>query len=112
MPKTDGVTSRCKQPCSLNNEGNTSLKETKCSCDPRKMPAEMYFNEETEIDRHNLVIPKPWVSPSFSVENSNSISKDILVSDSKVFEEFRPVSVKPSPYTLNIYDIFHNTETN
>ena len=73
------------------------------------MPAEMYFNEETEIERHKLAIPKPWFSPSFSVDNSNSISKDTPVSDSLVFEEFRPVSVQSIPHTPNLY---HNTETN
>ena len=112
MPKTDGITSRSKEPYAIINEGNTSLNESKCSSDPRKMPAEMYFNEKTEIERHKLAIPKPWFAPAIFDGISSSISKDIPVSDSLVFEEFCPVSSQTIPHTTTIYEKYHNTETN
>ena len=94
-------------------EGNTSIDDTKCSSFSEKMPVEMNFNEDTEIERHKLAIHKPWFSPSFLVNNSVS-PKDIPVSDSLVFKEFHPVSVQSIPNTPNIHDIYHklNAGTN
>ena len=86
------------------------MKEIQALMFSEKMPVEMNFNEDTEIERHKLAIHKPWFSPSFSVDNSVS-SKDIPVSDSSVLKEFHPVAVQSIPNASNIYDIYHNTGT-
>ena len=101
MPKADDITCWDKKPNAIDNEGNTSIDDTKCSFYSEKMPVEMKSNEDSEIERHKLAIHKPWFSPSTSVDNSVS-SKDIPVSDSSVLKEFHPVAVQSIPNASNI----------
>ena len=99
------------KPNAIDNKGNISIDETKCSSYLRKMPVKMNFNEDTEFERHKLAIHKPWFSPSFSVDNSVS-PKDIPVCDSSVLKESSPIAVQSIPDASNIYDIYLNTGTN
>ena len=59
MPKADDITCWDKKPNAIDNEGNTSIDDTKCSFYSEKMPVKMKSNEDTEIERHNLTIHKP-----------------------------------------------------
>ena len=59
--------------------------------------------------RDKLATPKPWFSPSISVDNSILAFDNRPVSDSAVSDERCPFPVLSIPHT-NIYDIFDDTE--
>jgi len=71
----------------------------------------MKSDTNTEIERHKLVIDKPWFSHSMSEINSFS-SIDSPVSAPIVSEEFIPDAVPSIPYSSSIYDINTYSETN
>ena len=71
----------------------------------------MKSDMDTEIERHKLVIDKPWFSPSLSGINSFS-SIDSPMSAPLVSEEFNPDAVHSIPNTSSIYDVYNYTETN
>ena len=71
----------------------------------------MKSDTNTEIERHKLVIDKPWFSHSMSEINSLS-SIDSPVSAPIVSEEFIPDAVPSIPYSSSIYDINTYSETN
>ena len=54
MPKADDITCWDKKPNTIDNEGNTSIDDTKCSCFLEKMPVKMHFNQDNKIERHKL----------------------------------------------------------
>ena len=64
-PKTDGTTLCDKKTKVIRSERISNIDDTKCSSYSEKMTVEMKSNKDTKIERHMMVINKPWFSPSF-----------------------------------------------
>jgi len=110
-PKTDGITLYDKKSKDIYVDKISCSIDTKCSSYLEKRTVKMKSDTNTEIERHKLVIDKPWFSHSMSEINSFS-SIDSPVSAPIVSEEFIPDAVPSIPYSSSIYDINTYSETN
>ena len=110
-PKTAGITLCDKKSKDTCVDKISCFIDTKCASYLEKRTVKMKSDTNTEIERHKLVIDKPWFSHSISEINSFS-SIDSPVSAPIVSKEFIPDAVPSIPYSSSIYDINTYSETN
>ena len=91
-PKTDGITLYDKKSKDIYVDKISCSIDTKCSSYLEKRTVKMKSDTNTEIERHKLVIDKPWFSPSLSEINSFS-SIVSPMSAPKVSEESTQIPV-------------------
>ena len=106
--KTVGITSLSKQPCAINNEGNTSLNDSKCSSDPRKCQLRFISLRKLKLRDTN------WWYPSHGFLLQVCLLNQIKFwshSSSTVSKHFCPFPVQSIPSMPSIYATYQITET-